>query len=200
MGTKDNNPYRLFIIFATIVLVVCLVGAYFAYGRVSESIFDGISALFSGLAFAGVLCALHLQSKELKLQWKEMVETKNILNITAVANKEAAETARRNLRAQYLMVWIQEHKSRYKSANTEYEEALSFVYHLRLKLNLPIGNDIPENSSYDPFKDSKLTKDEMKAALSNWEVKCETLKPVVKKFEQHQAEWDSLTQAIHAEG
>ena len=44
-------------------------------GQFGDS-FGGINALFAGLAFAGVICAILLQKKELELQRKELEETR----------------------------------------------------------------------------------------------------------------------------
>ena len=44
-------------------------------GQFGDS-FGVINALFSGLAFAGVICAILLQKKELELQRKELEETR----------------------------------------------------------------------------------------------------------------------------
>ncbi|MFV0500647.1 MAG: hypothetical protein ACK5MH_03520 [Bacteroidales bacterium] len=49
--------------------------------------FAAISALFTGLAFAGVICTIILQSRELKLQRQELEDTREELK----GQKEAAQ-------------------------------------------------------------------------------------------------------------
>lgn len=54
-------------------------------------LFGGVNALFSGLALAGVVTAVILQSHELQLQRKELEQTRQQLQKTAEANQKAAE-------------------------------------------------------------------------------------------------------------
>ncbi len=60
--------------------------------------FGGLNALFSGLAFAGLIIALRMQSMELRLQREELKETRTELKRTATAQEHAeralAEQAR----------------------------------------------------------------------------------------------------------
>jgi hypothetical protein len=71
--------------------------------------FGMLAALFSGLAFAGVIFTIWLQRKELKLQRLELKLTRQELEQTAVAQKE---TARLQL-AQYWHIWS-EHQPVFK--------------------------------------------------------------------------------------
>ncbi len=56
--------------------------------------FGGINALFSGLAFAGVIFTIHLQRKELALQREELKQTREELKRSAEA-QEKSEAALR---------------------------------------------------------------------------------------------------------
>jgi hypothetical protein len=53
--------------------------------------FGGLNTLFSGLAFAGVLFAVFLQSRELSLQRQELIETRKEYRRAASANERTAE-------------------------------------------------------------------------------------------------------------
>jgi hypothetical protein len=54
--------------------------------------FGAVNALFSGLAFAGVIYAIYLQTKELKLQREELSQTRKEIERSASA-QEATERA-----------------------------------------------------------------------------------------------------------
>lgn len=60
-------------------LIILLWGAYWIWvaPRITESKFDPLNALFSGLAFWGVIYAILLQRSELALQRKELELTRN---------------------------------------------------------------------------------------------------------------------------
>lgn len=62
-------------------------------GQVGD-MFGGVNALFSGLALAGVVTAVTLQSKELQLQRQELELTRTELKRAAEANQKAAEALR----------------------------------------------------------------------------------------------------------
>lgn len=67
--------FILFIWLANASLLPTLVDEPGTFG----DMFGGINALFSGLAFVGVIAAILLQSKELELQRKELAETREVL-------------------------------------------------------------------------------------------------------------------------
>lgn len=69
--------------------------------------FDALSALFTGLAFVGLLWTLHYQIKELN-------ETRDVLSATAQANEKTAKMAIINTRVQFLFFFLKENKDRYK--------------------------------------------------------------------------------------
>jgi hypothetical protein len=58
-----------------------------ALGIPSGDIYNSLSALFSGLAFAGVIYAILLQRNELELQRKELRQTRKELERTAAAQE-----------------------------------------------------------------------------------------------------------------
>ena len=103
--------------FWLLIIAVCGATAWLGYyvllheSKVGWPSFDALAALFSGLAFVGLLGALHVQREELKLQKQELIETRQVLLQTAQANKESAELAKKNLRAQFLMFWIESYKN-----------------------------------------------------------------------------------------
>src|SRR5215510_12732323 len=57
-------------------------------------LFGVINALFSGLAFAGIIAAIHLQRQELQLQREELVSTRQELQRTADASESQLATTR----------------------------------------------------------------------------------------------------------
>ena len=68
---------------------------WFICGGIGEAYrhnFDSLSALFSGLAFVGVLGTLFYQRNEIILQRQDLEETRKVLKETAEANKETAES------------------------------------------------------------------------------------------------------------
>lgn len=88
----DPSPSRsapgLFLVFAGVAVAILLL--WVGYGvwlipmlenpspaRVS-SMYGGLDALFSGLAFAGVLCAVWLQSRQLRSQLRELRTAQSI--------------------------------------------------------------------------------------------------------------------------
>lgn len=90
-----------------VVLVVCVWGGVTFYvfpklvgdvevrGQWGDS-FGMINALFSGLAFAGVICAIILQKKELELQREELKETRKEIK----GQKEQLEAQNQTLQKQ----------------------------------------------------------------------------------------------------
>ena len=91
MCTKAKDKIvMLFAILTFIVIIICLIGAYHAYGLQNETIFGGLSALFSGLAFAGLFCALMMQKEELALQRTQLADNNKALHDIAQAFKIVA--------------------------------------------------------------------------------------------------------------
>lgn len=83
-------------------------GLRYAYGAVEDAaefgdMFGGVNALFSGLAFAGVIIAILLQREELRLQRKELEDTRAELRRSADAQHAAIALQQE----QYTLAWLQ---------------------------------------------------------------------------------------------
>ncbi len=76
---------------ATPFAVSIVLGSWEQRGQVGDT-FGVVNALFSGLAFAGLIYTIHLQRHELSLQRRELELTRIELNRTAEA-QEASERA-----------------------------------------------------------------------------------------------------------
>lgn len=85
-----------------IVLVIWIlsgVGVYFYFSTWQDrgtfgDMFGAINALFSGLAFLGVIITIYLQKRELEYQRKELIETKNELQKSAIAQENSEKALR----------------------------------------------------------------------------------------------------------
>lgn len=66
-------------------------------------LFGSINALFSGLAFAGVIVAILLQREELKLQREELAANRAELQRAATAQEKSREALRKTIYAQAYM-------------------------------------------------------------------------------------------------
>lgn len=85
----------LYILFSAVVTIQVIAG-YFIITSISSwsdrgtfgDMFGAVNTLFSGLAFAGVIYAIYLQSKELELQRMELELTRNELAKSAQAQND----------------------------------------------------------------------------------------------------------------
>lgn len=120
---KEGTSCKIIILVGFLILFVIGVmgvGIYYNYTGCAEKLFgegktfEAISTLFAGLAFVGMFCALFMQRQELSLQREELRLTREELRKTAEANKDHSETSRKNLRAQYLLFWLQNNKELYE--------------------------------------------------------------------------------------
>lgn len=86
------------IFIATFVAYICIVN-YLYPGLLVETRFQdyfaAITALFSGLAFLGIVCAILLQREELSLQRKELELTRKELKRTAKAQEQSQDALSR---------------------------------------------------------------------------------------------------------
>ncbi len=93
---KNKNDIQLSDLFTLSLLMVCICLGYGVYimriipemptrGTFGD-MFGFINALFSGLALAGVIFAIFLQRKDLKLQADELAETRKEFIITRLTN------------------------------------------------------------------------------------------------------------------
>ncbi|CAB1368193.1 hypothetical protein [Denitratisoma oestradiolicum] len=92
-----RNYKGLFFLFAAVVLIQVVLGCVISMQFSSwpergtfGDMFGAVNTLFSGLAFAGVIYAIFLQSKELELQRQELELTRNELSKSASAQAEQA--------------------------------------------------------------------------------------------------------------
>lgn len=79
-----------FVWFAFTYAVVWVFPEWQTRGQVGDS-FGAVNALFSGLAFAGVIYALHLQRKELTYQRKELEATRSVYEAQVQEMRSARE-------------------------------------------------------------------------------------------------------------
>ncbi len=93
----DKDKYSSLILWGAVVVVICLVYGFtitiLSYkweekGQFGDT-FGAINALFSGLAFAGIIYTIQLQRKELGLQRKELRHTREELSRSADAQNDA---------------------------------------------------------------------------------------------------------------
>lgn len=110
MGDKVDNKYNssdglwLKLLIAAIIVIVIwiiswvLIDSYIAdmtdRGTFGDK-FGAVNALFSGLAFAGLIVTLLYQKEELKLQREELAETRKELNAQRMEFQEQNKTLRR---------------------------------------------------------------------------------------------------------
>lgn len=89
-----KHPYSSAIIFILLFFILYFLIVRYFYPVMSDSglfgdMFGGINALFSGLAFLGVIYAIVLQREELRLQRKELELTRKELKRTAQAQEKS---------------------------------------------------------------------------------------------------------------
>ena len=92
MSTNQHNPSMPKWIYPIAIVIILI---WLICGGVKEAYkpnFDSLSALFSGLAFVGLIGTLFYQRNEIILQRQDLEETRKVLKETAEANKETAES------------------------------------------------------------------------------------------------------------
>lgn len=100
--TKKNYKLIISILVATVFVLVTFIGVwYWQYDKESRGtfgdLFGSVNALYSGLAFIGVVYAMLLQKEELKLQREELKETREQLERSADAQvKTELQLAKQN--------------------------------------------------------------------------------------------------------
>ena len=119
MRTKEKKPTTRILqpLIGLFVVVVLLLLTYWFF--VTNSIdspndrgvfgdmFGGITALFSGLAFAGMIYAIILQSRELALQREELALTRRELEAARIEQSKSAEAQAELVKKQVLAAQIQ---------------------------------------------------------------------------------------------
>jgi len=102
-NNDDSRQFKwwMFLVAAFFILIICLIYALMLSnidfkgfnendGTFGDS-FGALNTLFSGLAFAGVICTIIMQSEELRLQRKELKDTKAELAKSAIAQEQQVE-------------------------------------------------------------------------------------------------------------
>jgi hypothetical protein len=84
--------------------------------------YGGLNALFSGLAFAGVIYTIHLQREELALQRKELELTREELKRTADASAQSAVALGKQIEAQFLSARLSALSTLLDSTNRRIQE------------------------------------------------------------------------------
>jgi hypothetical protein len=129
-------------------LVAACAGDREEQGQLGD-LFGGINALFTAFAFAGVIFTAHLQRKELKLQRKELEDTRGVL-------AKSAEAQEASVRALALQAAIQ-----FASMRFEHKKTTIDILKWRRDLQLRSMND--PNS----FEKADSTAKEMDAILTD---------------------------------
>lgn len=87
----------LIAIIAIVIATQALIGSAIYYSHASwdtrgqfGDMFGAVNTLFSGLAFAGFLCAIYLQREDLRLQRQDLALTRNELSRAAQAQEQSA--------------------------------------------------------------------------------------------------------------
>jgi hypothetical protein len=137
-GANDDINYRPLIILFIVVFFVWLlsfiimlstVKDWNARGNFGDS-FGGINALFSGLAFAGIIYTILLQKKELTLQRQEMADTR-------VELRRSAEAQERSERAFQKQIEMMNLSARLNALNSAVE-----YYNSKAQARLAKGNKV----------------------------------------------------------
>jgi hypothetical protein len=143
-GAKDDINYRPLVILFIVVFITWLISFvvvlatikdWNARGNFGDS-FGGINALFSGLAFAGIIYTILLQKKELTLQRQELADTR-------VELRRSADAQERSERAFKKQIDVMNLSARLNALNSAVE-----YYNSKATLRLAKGNKVAA-SIYD---------------------------------------------------
>ena len=107
----DDHDRRYFRMGAKLFVAIILVwggfwvGLRVGFGEITDAgefgdMFGAVNALFSGLAFAGVIIAILLQREELRLQRQELQDTRQTLARSAAAQEESVDLLKKQLSLQ----------------------------------------------------------------------------------------------------
>lgn len=104
LAAADIN-YRPLLFSFVIVFVIWACSIFVVYHFVTDSndrgnfgdSFGGINALFSGLAFAGIIYTILLQKKELTLQRQELIDTRVELRRSADAQEKSEQAFKKQI-------------------------------------------------------------------------------------------------------
>ncbi len=143
MGAPSKLPKWIFIVGVTVV--VLLWGLFWFCENKDR--FESLSALFSGLAFVGLIVTLFYQKQELVLQRQELADTRIVLKETAQANVDSADLARKNLRAQYIIFWLQQNADIYRKAAINWEQYSRDAELLEKQHNIFTRDDVAKHTN-----------------------------------------------------
>lgn len=100
--TVGQGVFILFVFTATLIIKFWMVyGGWNEVRTIGDTKFDAMSALFSGLAFAGLICTILLQQFELKATREELHNSAQANRDAAEASRMSAEIAEKQIKAQY---------------------------------------------------------------------------------------------------
>lgn len=116
VATRDKTFYLRIAVWSAIACLVLWIGVtkgiYLLLGGDLEAasknaeMFNAVNALFSALAFVGVIVAVLMQSKELELQREELIETRAELRRSADAQTKSEEALSRQVDTMLLSSYL----------------------------------------------------------------------------------------------
>ncbi|MGR3172831.1 hypothetical protein [Vibrio vulnificus] len=154
--------YKGLIYFAVAVVGLQLIYGVVVFGLIPEhgdrglfgDMFGGLTSLFSGLAFAGMIYAIILQSKELGLQREELALTRGELAASREEQRKSAKAQEELVEKQLMTAKIQgvsaivQGRYQYASsygmhAKSKVQSAIQAEQHLIELINECAGTDLP---------------------------------------------------------
>lgn len=150
------QKYRILIqLFLAVVLLQLLIAisVFITFDNFGErgafgDMFGGANSLFSGLAFAGVIYAIFLQSRQITLQQEELSLTRKELSRAAKAQEKSQETL--------VSTMVADHERRKMQATIEYMRSVRPIWsQLRRELNDHFGNGTLQVESIDKIDKDK---------------------------------------------
>ncbi len=101
-----KNPYFLLIIILALWIISGVI-IYFSFDQMNErgtfgDMFGAVNALFSGLAFGGIIYTIYLQRTELILQRKELEMTREELTRSASAQENSEKALAQQVKSMEL--------------------------------------------------------------------------------------------------
>ena len=111
---------------------------------------ESIEALFTGLAFLGMMVAIYFQKEELKLQREELADTREELRRSAAANEQSAKLAKDNIEQKIKIANMQNSYSRNSILAQKYIAQLDSIYKY---IELDSGDSMSRIRKYNSEKD-----------------------------------------------
>lgn len=169
MDQKTSNPWKnfalaggaVFILWLAFFFVVSIYGGCFTKTGPFGDSFGVLNTLFTGLAFAGMICTLLMQRQELTLQREEIRLALAEYNRIAEANEEAAKVAKENLEEQKRIANMNR-KYLYKQILSQ--RFIAEINCIHKKIELTCTNNAPAASSM--FKEHASAIDTLLAQLN----------------------------------